>query len=611
MRSITTRVCCLVQLLTLSTLCTVASAQPSGVLDPLLRPRVSLLFGQSRVVVVAKSAASLSTVTQLIPLLGGTLGRPLSLINGRAATVPNAALMTLAYSTSVQHIALDRLIVGTMERTGPTTGATAVRQELGLDGSGIGVAVIDSGITAWHDDLTDAAHTSQRVDRFVNFVGSSPTPSDEYGHGTHVAGIIAGNGFDSGGARSGIAPASRLVVLKVLNGSGQGRISDVIAALDYAVAHKAELNIRVVNMSVATGVYESYNLDPLTQAAKRAVDAGIVIVAAAGNNGRNPQGQTQYGGITAPGNAPWVLTVGASSHMGTIDREDDTIALFSSRGPTAIDRAAKPDLVAPGVGIESLSAPNSTLYNTKSAYLLPGTVPTSYPPYLSLSGTSMATPVVTGTVALMLQANPALTPNEVKAALQSTAETNTAYDALTQGAGFLNAQGAVELANYLASPSTTAYPTDTIWSRQLFWGSHAASGGRLTPDANAWRLGTLWGGTISSSGQPIVWGVICSANCDAGPGVWDSWGVICTSWNCSSADWAGSLNIVWGTKCGGSDCSSGTTWDRRDVGGTTVVWGTADGDGDTVVWGTTDGDTVVWGTAYSDPSCEPVIWPSQ
>src|SRR6185295_14916133 len=298
-----------------------------------------------------------------------------------------------------------------------TTGATAVRQELGLDGSGIGVAVIDSGITAWHDDLSDANLSSQRVDRFVNFVSGSQTRSDEYGHGTHVAGIIAGNGFDSGGARSGIAPASRLVVLKVLDGSGQGRISNVIAALDYVLAHRCELNIRVVNMSVATGVYESYNFDPLTQAAKRAVDAGIVVVAAAGNNGRSPEGHTQYGGITAPGNAPWVLTVGASSHMGTIDRTDDTIALFSSRGPTAIDRAAKPDLVAPGVGIESLSVPASAFYTTKAAYLLDGTVPKPFPPYLSLSGTSMAAPVVAGTVALMLEANPALTPNAVKAIL--------------------------------------------------------------------------------------------------------------------------------------------------------------------------------------------------
>ena len=119
------------------------------------------------------------------------------------------------------------------------------------------------------------------------------------------------------------------------------------------------LNIRVINLSVAAGVYESYNADPLTLAAKSAVRAGIVVVAAAGNIGRSVDGHTQYGGITAPANAPWVLTVGASSHMGTVDRSDDTIATFTSRGPTAVDALAKPDIVAPGVGIESLAAPGS------------------------------------------------------------------------------------------------------------------------------------------------------------------------------------------------------------------------------------------------------------
>src|SRR5206468_7431754 len=119
------------------------------------------------------------------------------------------------------------------------------------------------------------------------------------------------------------------------------------------VTNKDELNIRVVNLSIATGVYESYETDPLTVAAEQVVKQGVVVVAAAGNNGRGPDGRPRHGGITAPGNSPSVLTVGASSHMGTVDRSDDTMASFSSRGPGAIDYGAKPDLVAPGVGIES------------------------------------------------------------------------------------------------------------------------------------------------------------------------------------------------------------------------------------------------------------------
>jgi serine protease AprX len=479
---------------------------------------------------------------------------------------------------------------GALERTGATVGSTAVRQEFGLDGAGVGVAIIDSGSAATLDDLSDPVVGGTRVDHFVDFVNGRLTSYDDYGHGTHVTGIVGGNGFDSSGRRSGIAPAARLIALRVLDGSGQGRISDVIAALGYAVAQKDAWNIRVVNLSVATGVYESYNLDPLTLAARAAVNAGIVVVAAAGNNGRSPQGSTRYGGTTAPGNAPWVLTVGASSHMGTVDRADDTMAAFSSRGPSALDYAAKPDIVAPGVGIESLSDPNSAFYLTRGTYLLSGTVPTSYLPYLSLSGTSMAAPVVSGTVALMLQANPRLTPNEIKAILEFTAQRYAGYDRLTQGSGFLNAAAAVELAQFLASPPGTLYPSTSGWSTQIIWGNRVIQGGQLTPNANAWSALVTWGDPTTPTGQQITWG---------------------TSFHSTGG------NVVWGNRCGGADCH--TTWTVASNGGAvlgaddgdTVVWGTDDGD--TVVWGTSadDGDTVVWGTSCTDPSCEPVIWPSE
>ena len=553
-------------------------------LDSLLQaPEQRPFGGRSRVLVRLANSGAAAPVQSLSHLVGGEVVRNLPVANSIALDLPNAALPFVAGSPLVVGVSLDRVVVGAMERTGATIGATAVRQALGFDGSGVGVAIIDSGVAPSHDDLADPVLGGQRVDAFVDLVNGQTTPYDDYGHGTHVAGIIGGTGFDSGGARAGIAPGARLIVLKVLDDTGSGHISDVIAALDYVVANKDVLNIRIVNLSVATGVYESYETDPLTQAAKRAVDAGIVVVAAAGNNGRGPTGITQYGGITAPGNAPWVLTVGASSHMGTTDRADDTMAIFSSRGPGAIDYAAKPDLVAPGVGLESLSDPASWMYTARAPYLLNGTVSTSYLPYLSLSGTSMAAPVVTGTVALMLQANPTLTPNAVKAILQYTAQEYAGHDALTQGAGFVNAKGAVELAQYLAAPATTADPTAPEWSRHIIWGNYVESGGVLTLGVSAWAADVTWGAASAPGGQAIVWGVKDDLPWQAGgPGL--------------------SLNVVWASLCGGADCFA--PWSAQ------TVFGTGEGETETVVWGTSDGEgeTVVWGTSCADPSCEPVVW---
>jgi serine protease AprX len=563
--------------------------------------------GLTRVIIrAAVSPLSIASIKAAVKQGGGSVGRDLPIINSLAVKIRRTALAGLANSALVEHISCDRVLTGALERTGATVGATAVRSQFGYDGSGIGVALIDSGVTPQHDDLK-ASTGAQRVDRFVDFVGGQSAAYDDYGHGSHVAGIIAGNGFDSSGARSGIAPQAHLVVYKVLDGTGHGFISDVVAALGDVIAHKAALGIRVVNLSIAAGVYESYNSDPMTLAALQAVKAGIVVVAASGNYGRNPKSQIQYGSITAPGNAPWVLTVGASSHMGTIDRADDTMAAFSSRGPTSIDLGAKPDLVAPGVGIESLSDVTSALYTANAPYLLGGTVPTSYLPYLSLSGTSMAAPVVSGTVALMLQANPSLTPNAVKAILQYTAQTYTGYDPLTQGAGFLNAKAAVDLARYFANPTKNSYPSISGWNAKVTWGNRRFQGGRLTPDANAWSTTVSWGATLTSSGQKIDFGVLSSSR-----------------WDTSTP----SRNVVWGTSCAGNNCTG--AWSIQAVntgdtvvwgtsGGDTVVWGTSGGDtvvwgtsgGDTVVWGTGAGDTVVWGTSCGDPSCVPVIWNRQ
>ena len=291
-------------------------------------------------------------------------------------------------------------------------------------------------------------------------------------------------------------------MLKALDVSGNGYTSSVIAAIDYAIANRITYNIRVINLSVAAGVYESYTKDPLTLAAKRAVDAGIVVVAAAGNRGLTAAGAAEYGGITSPGNAPWVLTVGAANDRGTVDRADDVVAEFSSRGPAAIDRAAKPDIVAHGVAIESTSETSSALY-AANAPARRGANPPE--PYMALTGTSMAAPVVTGAIALMLEANPALTPNAVKAILQFTAESRPGVDTLTQGAGFLNARGAVALARAFAGIASPGELTsDPVrWSRRIIWGNRVVSGALLNARANAWALGVTWGDQSSVEGEPI------------------------------------------------------------------------------------------------------------
>jgi serine protease AprX len=322
---------------------TAATAEPQPKIGPLAAQRAQRTTGWSRVIITAAEGQTQQEVENAIGGAGGARGRSLPIIDGHVAWVPNAALSGLANSAAVANVALERPVAGTLERTGAAIGATSVRQELGYDGSGVGIAVIDSGVTSFHDDLGGLG-SWQRVDRFVDFVNGRDAAYDDYGHGTHVAGIIAGNGADSGGLRAGIAPNARIIALKVLDENGHGYISDVIAALQYAVANRDALNIRVINLSVAAGV--SSRIAPILWPKRRARQSlpESWSLRRQGNVGRDSQGHTLYGGITAPGNAPWVLTVGASSHMGTVDRSDDTIAAFSSRGPTAMDGAAKPDL---------------------------------------------------------------------------------------------------------------------------------------------------------------------------------------------------------------------------------------------------------------------------
>jgi serine protease AprX len=604
-------------------------------LDHELNKRALRSTGTTRVIVEWQSGARLPAAFRQYARRFGNL----NVLNGSVLDLPNGLLRSLAQNPSALRVHYDRPAFKHDYRTSMTIGARAVQQALGYTGAGVGVAVIDSGIAAWHDDLTSRStaqypYGNQRVSAFVDFVNGQLSPYDDDGHGTHVAGIIAGNGYDSNGRNAGVAPDANLVVLKVLDGNGNGTISNVIEALDWVLANRQQYNIRVVNLSVGAAIHESYWTDPLTLAAKRLVDAGIVVVAAAGNLGHNAQSQPQYGGIGAPANAPWVLTIGASSTNGTTTRDDDTMASFSSRGPTYLDWNAKPDLVAPGVGTVSLASAGSMLYDLRVSALLPGTLPTIAMPYLSLSGTSMAAPVVSGTIAAMLQANPALTPNAIKAILQYTAQSYPDYDPLTQGAGFLNAVGAVRLARFYATAQPgQVVPAQDMWGRQLIWGNHRLSGGVLDPATNAFSLGTTWGAAKTEAGDNIVWGTACGGGCDnivwgtaKGDGDNIVWGTAGDGDNIVWGTAGDGDNIVWGTACGGGDCDNivwgtagdgdnivwGTVradnivWGTAGADGDNIVWGTA-GDGDNIVWGTVgDGDNIVWGTAGGDG--DNIVW---
>jgi serine protease AprX len=530
----------------------------------------------------------------------------LNLINGVVLDLPNYVIKILASHPSTFRLHYDRPLRTQNYRTAVTVGARTVQETLGYTGAGVGVAVIDSGITSWHDDLTNTSskvfpYGNQRVTKFVDFVNNRTLPYDDNGHGSHVAGIIGGNGYDSKGEKSGIAPGASLIALKVLDQDGKGTISNIISALGWIATNAKTYNIRVVNMSIGAGVYESYWTDPLTLAAKKLTDQGIIVVAAAGNLGKNAAGHLQYGGITAPGNAPWVLTVGASSTMGTLTRNDDTMASYSSSGPSALDFETKPDLVAPGTGTMSLAVPGSTFYINKAAYLIAGKLGLGVKPYLALSGTSMAAPVVSGTVALMLQANPNLTPNLVKALLQYTAQPYPDYHVLRQGAGFLNTLGAVRLAKYYKNPQEgERMPTQKVWSRQINWGSHRLDKGFILPTANAWANNVVWGTakTMGDVGDNVVWGTMALGDNI----VWGTaalgdnivWGTSFIGDNIVWGTMAAGDNIVWGTDCGGADCDN-IVWGMADP-GDNIVWGTAD-IGDNIVWGTSLGDNIVWGTS--------------
>jgi serine protease AprX len=290
----------------------------------------------------------------------------------------------------------------------------------GYDGDDVTVAVLDTGVTR-HPDIEEV---EARVDLMPDGEGY-----DRYGHGTHMAGVIAGDGESSGGRWRGVAPGAELVSVKVAGWNGASDVSAVLAGLEWIAAHRAEHGIRVVNLSYGTDSSQSYRLDPLNHAVERLWNAGVLVVVGAGNRGD--------AGIEKPGDDPFVLTVGAADTRGTATLADDVVAPFSGRGRTG-DGFGKPDLVAPGVGIVSHRASDSTVDALRPAARV-GTH------YFKGTGTSQAAAVVSGVAARMFEANPRLTPEEAKAALLGTASRTLAGQP-GAGAGLVDAAAAVRAA---------------------------------------------------------------------------------------------------------------------------------------------------------------------
>ena len=429
----------------------------------------------------------------------------------------------------------------------------------GLDGSGVGIAVLDSGIM-WRHQLFSDGRGATRVQRAIDFlkvgdatavkvkdwtpgidVSTSLAPgsqrlenfekkldnsqagtTDAYGHGSHVAAIAAGRGMGLSVDATGIAPGATLYDVKVLDGEGYGQMSDLLAGIDWVVHHSREYNIRVMNISLAADSTESYLTDPIARAARSAVAAGITVVAAAGNFGQAPDGSTQYGGIGSPGIEPSVITVGAVNMHDTPGRGDDTVDLFSSRGPTRsslvdaqgvrhVDNVLKPDLVAAGNKVVSAMATDNRSM-TRLDWLartypqlqnVPGATQGKGETLMILSGTSVAAPVVSGAAAVLLQANPGLTPPLIKAILQYSAEPLAGENLLSQGAGLVNLAGAVSLAQALRTDVASAIEANSIGP-----GSAMVAAGKTLPAARTTLNGRTfgWSRVVSAGGSYLVSG---------------------------------------------------------------------------------------------------------
>ncbi len=479
---------------------------------------------------------------------GGSVTADLSLIHGVAATLPVGA--QLAGCTVVADHALQ--VAGAVAGNPSSGPAETARQTLGLtnsspDGHGVTVAVVDTGV----DPSPDLAHRVFHVD----VTGTSHnSDADDYGHGTFVAGLIAGDGTASGGAYQGAAPDARLLDVRVAKDDGSTSLISVLRGLQVVAATQRALNIRVLNLSLSSGSPIPYQLDPLSQALEGLWARGVVVVVPAGNDG------PAAGTISSPGSDPVLLTVGALDESGTSDHSDDVVADYSARGP-APQGVAKPDLVAPGNHLISLRAPGSDIDVANPGSRIAAN-------YFRGSGTSMSTAITSGVVADLLSARPRLRPDQVKAIVTGSAyQASALTDPNAAGAGGLDAAAALTAPTPTVTPAVDTsldWPTgqDATFDRfsaALLRGDRAGAYlwfNKLSPAARSW-IARSWS-ELSPEGRSWIAEAWAGRSWSGADGTADEW--LARSWIARS--WAARswMSGMWSDQSWSGRSWSGRSW---------------------------------------------------
>jgi len=507
---------------------------------------VAALAGTSMAGVPAASASSGETVIVtatglLSPAaavlgVGGTIVTQYHLIDGVEAVIPAgtepvlAALPGIVVTPDVSVSVQD-----TPESTGPhrpsdvflqQTGATRLAGT-GDTGRGVTVAVLDTGI----DNLSDF---SGRLVGGVDLTGGNNPFQDSYGHGTFVAGLIAGDGASSGRQYSGEAPGANLVSIKVAGADGKTDLGALILGLQWAVDHQVSYGIKILNMSLGFQAAVSTVLNPLDLAVQAVWDSGIAVVVSAGNAG------PFNGTILSPGDDPLVITVGALDDMATPSITNDEMCDFSSVGPTSPDGWVKPDLVTSGRSVVSLAAPGSTIYNDYPSARVGSA-------NFVGSGTSFSAAITSGAAALVVADHPGLTPDQVKARLLGTTNPGPVGNPFVDGHGALDAYAAA-----------TAGPMNFSQSAASLLPTLPGTTVLLSPTGpvNTWNT-NLWSGTSWQQGPSDGW---TWAGWAWNGGDWNGWTWTGRAWN--SGDWAGSAwnGADWTGRAWNDSGWAGSAW---------------------------------------------------